>query len=71
MMSDSDEEIFLTQNSFSNSLGSSKLDEIDILEVTDGLFNFQHANQDIDISSVSNKIEASFSTHIPSKSKSN
>ena len=70
-MSDSDEEIFLTQNSSSNSLGSSKLDEIDILEVTDGLFNFQHANQDIHISSVSNKIEASFSTHIPSKSKSN
>ena len=70
-MSDSDGEIFLTQNSFSNSLGSSKLDEIDVLEVTDGLFNFQHANQDIDISSVSSKIEASFSTHIPSKSKSN
>ena len=46
-MSDSDEEIFLTQNSFRNSLGSSKLDEIDVLEVTDGLFNFQHANQDI------------------------
>ena len=32
-MSVSDEEIFLTQNSFSNSLGSSKLDEIDVLEV--------------------------------------
>ena len=44
-MSDSDEEIFLTQNSFSNSLGSSKLDEIDVLEVTDGLFNFQRANR--------------------------
>ena len=58
-MTDSDEEIFLTQNSFSNSLGSSKLDEIDVLEVTDGLFKFQHANQDIDISSVSNKIEES------------
>ena len=70
-MSDSNEEIFLTQNSFRNSLGSSKLDEIDVLEVTDGLFNCQHANQDIDISSVLNKIEASFSTHIPSKSKSN
>ena len=70
-MSDSNEEIFLTQNSFRNLLGSSKLDEIDVLEVTDGLFNFQHANQDIDISSVLNKIEASFSTHIPSKSQSN
>ena len=48
-MSDSDEEIFLTQISFRNSLGSSKLDEIDVLEVTDGLFNFQHANQDIEL----------------------